>query len=142
VNNALPAPPIGQAILSLLMLLVALLGWMLAGSTLLADTVEGLQADLAVVWFSVPLGAAYMALAWAILRQLKWALPFSFVLLCAVLSIAIADLERPGQMALDSSLTMLMAAVASMVAILVLSFPRLEQLAQARDTKSDGADHS
>jgi uncharacterized membrane protein len=141
MNTALPAPPIGQAILSLLMVLVALLGWMLAGSTLLADTVEGLQADPAVVWFSVPLGAAYLALAWAILRQRKWALPLSFVLLCAVLSVAIADLERPGLMALDSSLTMLMAAVASMVAIIVLSFPRLEQLAQAREAESGGADH-
>ena len=130
------APPIGRAILSLMMLIVAMLGWMLAGSTLLADSVEGLQADLAVVWFALPLGIAYGILAWAIWRQQGWALPMAFLLLCAVLTVAIADLERPGLMSLDSSLTMLMACVSSMIAIVVLSFPVLDLMVQSSEAEA------
>ena len=128
-------PAIGRSILALIMILVALLGWMLAAATVLVSSVEGARADWFVVWCSLPLGSAYLLLAWAIARQRAWALPLAFLLLCAVLSVGIADLERPGLMALDSSLTLLMAAVASMVAIVALSFPVLDRVVQDREAE-------
>lgn len=121
----------------MIMVLVALLGWMLAGSAWLADSVEGVKSDKAVIGFSLALGAAYLLLAWAIFRAWRWALALAGLLLCTVLSVAIADLERPGLMALDSTLTLLLAAVASMAAIVALSFPLLNDRVVQQDSAED-----
>jgi len=110
------------------MVLVALLGGMLAGSTLLADTVDGLVTDRAIVWFSLPLSAGYFLLGWAIYRQHKWDLWLAFLLLVGVLSVGIADLERPGRMALGSTLTLVMAGAATMAAMIALSIPQLDRV--------------
>ena len=138
MNSGVPEIPIVRAILALFMVIVAILSWMLAGSTLLAETVNGLQPDMAVVWFSMPFGAGYILLAWAIHRQYSWGLLLALFLLCGVLAAGIADLERPGLMALDATLTMLMAAISSMAAIVVLSFPALDRLAHGRGDTGDG----
>ena len=133
MNHGTSELPILRAILALFMVIVAMLGWMLAGSTLLVERVDALDADMLVVWFSVPLGTGYLVLAWAIVRQYHWGLWLALFLLCSILAVAIADLERPGLMALDTTLTMLAAAVSSMLAIVVLSFPILDRMVQGDD---------
>ena len=71
MNSAVPDFSIARAIFALFMILIALLGWMLAASTLLANAfaVSGPHHDLAVVLFSIPLGAGYLMLGWTILRR-------------------------------------------------------------------------
>lgn len=139
MNSAGPDFPIARAILALFMILIAMLGWMLAASALLANAfaVNGPQHDLAVVWFSIPLGAGYLMLGWTILRCQGWSIWLAWLLLCGVLATGLADLERPGSMMLDSTLTLLLAAVSSLAAIIVLSIPGLSRLAR-RASHHDG----
>lgn len=136
MGRAAEKASIGRSILALVMVLVALLGWMLAGSTLLVSSVDGARVDWSVVWFSLPLGAGYFLLAWAIRQHWRWAPVLAIVLLIAVLAVGIADLERPGRMALDSTLTLMMAAVSCMAALVVLSLPVLDRMAQVAEAEA------
>jgi hypothetical protein len=139
MNSAGPDFPIARAILALFMFLIAMLGWMLAASALLANAFaeNGPQHDLAVVWFSIPLGGGYLMLGWTILRRRGWSIWLAWLLFCGVLATGFADLERPGSMMLDSTLTLLLAAVSSLGAIIVLSIPGLSRLAR-RESHHDG----